>query len=81
VFFQSVPLLILSTLIFSGYVQCEEMMEGESLVTTFALTIVSIVGLFVTICLDKFAADESFVFHFYEGMTAYINWLPYLNKI
>ena len=81
VFFQSVPLLILSTLIFTGYLQCDEMLEGKSLVTTFAVNILSIVGLFATKYLDKLAADESFVFHFYEGMTAYINWLPHLNKI
>ena len=48
-----------------------------SLVTT----VLSIVSSFLTKYLDKKAAGESFVIHFYEGMTAYINWLPHQGKI
>ena len=48
-----------------------------SLVTT----ILSVVSSFLFKYLDKMAAGESFVFQFYEGMTAYINWLPHLGKL
>ena len=48
-----------------------------SLVTTTLSVAIS----FLLKYLDKLAAGESFVFQFYESMTAYINWLPHQGII
>ena len=71
----------MTTLIFADVLLCEEMKESGSIVPTIALNILALVKFFFVKYLDKLAADESFVFHFYEGMTAYVNWLPHLSKI
>ena len=81
VFYQSIPMLVVSSLIFTGVLQCQELLEYSSIYISFVSTIFSLVAFFIFLYLDKLAADESFMFHFYEGMTAYINWLPHLSKI
>ena len=48
---------------------------------SLVITVLSVVISFLFKYLDKLAAGERFVFQFYEGMTAYINWLPHLSKI
>jgi hypothetical protein len=80
-FFTSVPTVILTSLIFFGVLKCEEMDDSSNIVLIIALNIFNLLKLYIMKFLDKLAAGESFVFYFYEGMTAYVNWLAHLSKI